>query len=134
MLYSNFYILKKDNLRNNFPKQSKGEKLIYMSNKNYYKIFNKIQNNSNHIIKNCTIFIEHFIIRNKYNNLVSKQTTYIIYRKHFLDSLTLFSIIRSFCPKSKQKFCLDVGTGSGFPGFVLTMMFPSFFFCLVDSI
>ena len=85
-------------------------------------------------IRKCTIFIEHLLIRNKYTNLVSKQTLFILYKKHFLDSLTILSIFNSIWPKYNKRRSLDIGTGGGFPGFILSIIMPQLYFCLVDSI
>nr|UXY87974.1 glucose-inhibited division protein B [Cryptomonas curvata] len=86
------------------------------------------------IVKKCTIFIEHLLIRNKYTNLVSKQTLFILYKKHFLDSLTILSILNSIWPMYSKRRCLDIGTGGGFPGFILSIITPQLYFCLIDSI
>jgi 16S rRNA (guanine527-N7)-methyltransferase len=86
------------------------------------------------LVKNCVIFIEHLFIRNKYTNLVSKQTILILYKKHFLDSLTVSSFFNSLWLNHSNRICLDIGTGGGFPGFILSIIFPQIFFCLIDSI
>lgn len=86
------------------------------------------------IIKTCVIFMEHFLIRNKYVNLVSKQTTKLLYKKHFVDSLTILSIFHSQWPSFDKRLCLDIGTGGGFPGLILAIFFPQIFFCLLDSV
>nr|UXY88477.1 glucose-inhibited division protein B [Cryptomonas curvata] len=104
---------------------------------NYYEtqyIRKKIQKFHFQLVKNCVIFIEHLLIRNKYTNLVSKQTILILYKKHFLDSLTVSSFFNSLWPSHNNRLCLDIGTGGGFPGFILSIMFPQIFFCLIDSI
>jgi 16S rRNA (guanine527-N7)-methyltransferase len=94
----------------------------------------KIQKFQVQLIKNCVIFIEHLLIRNRYTNLVSKQTILILYKKHFLDSLSVSSFFNSLWLNHSNRLCLDIGTGGGFPGFILSIIFPQFFFCLIDSI
>nr|UXY87475.1 glucose-inhibited division protein B [Cryptomonas sp.] len=97
-------------------------------------ITHKVRSFSINFLYDCVIFIEHLLIRNSYTNLISNRTTYNLYKKHIVDSLTLLSIFGSLWPNSRKRCCLDVGTGGGFPGFVLTLLFPHFFFCLLDSI
>lgn len=53
-----------------------------------------------------------------------------VYLKHFYDSLTLFKGINL---KENLKIC-DIGTGAGFPGLVLKIVFPNLSVTLVDSL
>ena len=53
-----------------------------------------------------------------------------VYLKHFFDSLTL---CRKIDFNSKLKVC-DVGSGAGFPGIVLKIVFPELDIVLVDSL
>lgn len=53
-----------------------------------------------------------------------------VYLKHFYDSLTLNKIIDL---KNEKKLC-DIGTGAGFPGVVLKILFPNLEVTLVDSL
>lgn len=53
-----------------------------------------------------------------------------VYLKHFYDSLTLFKGIDL---KENLKIC-DLGTGAGFPGLVLKIVFPNLSIALVDSL
>jgi 16S rRNA (guanine527-N7)-methyltransferase len=63
-------------------------------------------------------------------NVVSRKDIDELYERHVLHSLGIAKVI-SFSPKSK---ILDVGTGGGFPGIPLAIMFPESQFYLVDSI
>ena len=63
-------------------------------------------------------------------NLISRKDIDSLYEKHILHSLAIAKII-SFRPGTK---ILDVGTGGGFPGIPLAVMFPSAHFVLIDSI
>jgi 16S rRNA (guanine527-N7)-methyltransferase len=63
-------------------------------------------------------------------NLISRKDIDSLYEKHILHSLAIAKII-SFRPGTK---ILDVGTGGGFPGIPLAVMFPSTHFVLIDSI
>ncbi|MBB69358.1 MAG: 16S rRNA (guanine(527)-N(7))-methyltransferase RsmG [Flavobacteriaceae bacterium] len=63
-------------------------------------------------------------------NVISRKDINSLYLKHVLHSLAIAKII-SFEPGSS---ILDVGTGGGFPGIPLAIMFPETTFHLVDSI
>lgn len=53
-----------------------------------------------------------------------------VYLKHFFDSLTVCKII----DLDKQKNLCDIGTGAGFPGVVLKILYPNLKITLVDSL
>jgi len=63
-------------------------------------------------------------------NVVSRKDIEELYLRHVLHSLGIAKIIQF---KDKAKI-LDVGTGGGFPGIPLAIMFPNCTFHLVDSI
>lgn len=63
-------------------------------------------------------------------NLISRKDIQSLYLKHVLHSLAIAKII-SFKHGSS---IMDVGTGGGFPGIPLAIMFPKSQFHLVDSI
>ena len=63
-------------------------------------------------------------------NLISRKDIDSLYEKHILHSLSIAKII-SFRSGTK---ILDVGTGGGFPGIPLAILFPFSQFVLVDSI
>ncbi len=63
-------------------------------------------------------------------NLISRKDIDFLYEKHILHSLSIAKII-SFVPSTR---IMDVGTGGGFPGIPLAVMFPDSQFFLVDSI
>ena len=52
-----------------------------------------------------------------------------IYLKHFFDSLTLIKAI----DLTQELKVLDIGTGAGFPGLVLKIIFPNLEVILLDS-
>lgn len=53
-----------------------------------------------------------------------------VYLKHFYDSLTLSKVI----DLTKELKLCDVGSGAGFPGIVLKIVFPNLKITLVDSL
>jgi len=63
-------------------------------------------------------------------NVISRKDIDMLYERHVLHSLGIAKII-SFLPGEKV---LDVGTGGGFPGIPLAILFPDTQFHLVDSI
>ncbi|WP_266363290.1 16S rRNA (guanine(527)-N(7))-methyltransferase RsmG [Tellurirhabdus rosea] len=63
-------------------------------------------------------------------NVISRQDIDALYEKHVLHSLAIAKIIQ-FKPGTE---ILDVGTGGGFPGIPLAILFPLVDFHLVDSI
>lgn len=63
-------------------------------------------------------------------NVISRKDMENLYLKHVLHSLAIAKVI-SFADGTKV---LDVGTGGGFPGIPLSILFPNVDFLLVDSI
>ncbi|MDQ3392754.1 MAG: 16S rRNA (guanine(527)-N(7))-methyltransferase RsmG [Bacteroidota bacterium] len=63
-------------------------------------------------------------------NVISRKDMEGLYLKHILHSLAIAKII-SFKPATD---ILDVGTGGGFPGIPLAILFPESNFHLIDSI
>lgn len=67
---------------------------------------------------------------NKYMNLTNITEKKEVYLKHFYDSLM---IVKSIDLKKQNTLC-DIGTGAGFPGIVLKIMYPTLKITLVDSL
>ena len=63
-------------------------------------------------------------------NVISRKDIEQLFERHVLHSLGIAKVI-SFLPGEKV---LDVGTGGGFPGIPLAILFPETQFYLVDSI
>ncbi len=75
-------------------------------------------------------YYELLVEYNKVMNLTGITEEKDVYLKHFYDSLTLARIY-SF---DKDESLCDVGTGAGFPGIVLKILYPNLHITLVDSL
>lgn len=69
-------------------------------------------------------------------NVISRKDIDCLYEHHVLHSLAIASYVRRNCPGkwTQGLSVLDLGTGGGFPGIPLAIMFPSVSFTLCDSI
>lgn len=70
-------------------------------------------------------------------NVISRKDIDALYVKHVLHSLGIVSVVRfreSLPNTPGGTRILDVGTGGGFPGIPLAIMFPKTHFHLIDSI
>ena len=67
----------------------------------------------------CLILYETLILENnKKFNLISKSTENTLKTRHILDSAQVIDFI-----DKNSKICADLGTGAGFPGIVLSILF-----------
>ena len=71
-----------------------------------------------------------YVFWNAQINVISRKDIDLLYERHVLHSLGIAKVMQ-FKPHTK---ILDVGTGGGFPGIPLAIMFPEASFHLVDSI
>ncbi len=80
-------------------------------------------------MRDLEIYKDMLISYNQKFNLTAIKTEEDIYLKHFYDSLT---ICKATTLKEDLKL-LDIGTGAGFPGLVLKIVFPKLDVVLLDS-
>lgn len=75
-------------------------------------------------------YYELLVEYNKVMNLTGITEKNEVYLKHFYDSLTISKVIDL---KEEETLC-DIGTGAGFPGIVLKILFPNLKITLIDSL
>jgi len=75
-------------------------------------------------------YYELLVEYNKIMNLTKIIEKEEVYLKHFYDSLTISKIVNL---KNINSLC-DIGTGAGFPGLVLKIVFPNLKVTLLDSL
>ena len=73
----------------------------------------------------CKFLLEY----NSHTNLPAIKEEDQVYLKHFYDSLTFIKAI----DVNNYKTLIDIGTGAGFPGMVLKIVFPELEVTLLDS-
>jgi len=81
-------------------------------------------------LKKLEKYYELIIEKNKVMNLTRIIEKDDVYLKHFYDSLTLIKVI----DLNERLTLCDVGTGAGFPGIVLKIVFPNLKITLIDSL
>ncbi|MBQ6404634.1 MAG: 16S rRNA (guanine(527)-N(7))-methyltransferase RsmG [Bacilli bacterium] len=81
-------------------------------------------------LKQLEKFYELLIEWNQKINLTRITSKEEVYLKHFYDSLTLNRVVDL---KNTNNLC-DIGTGAGFPGIVLKIIFPNIKITLIDSL
>lgn len=85
-------------------------------------------NLTEHMLEQLEKYDEVLRAENKKYNLTAIKNKEDVYLKHFYDSLTLSKIIKL----ENQSLC-DIGTGAGFPGMVLKIIYPNLKVTLVDA-
>lgn len=85
-------------------------------------------------INQFQIYYEMLIETNKVMNLTAITELEEVITKHFLDSLALAYAYPNICYPDTKLELLDLGTGAGFPGVPLKIVFPHLSITLMDSL
>ncbi len=81
-------------------------------------------------IRQFNVLKEQLLWWNARINVISRQDTGFLETRHILHSLA----IAKFCAFTPGTTLVDIGTGGGFPGLPLAILFPECHFTLIDSI
>lgn len=81
-------------------------------------------------LKKLNDYFNMLVEKNKVMNLTAITSKEEVYLKHFYDSATIVKIVDL---NSIDSLC-DLGTGAGFPGIVLKILYPKLNITLVDSL
>ena len=80
------------------------------------------------ILSKLDKYYQILVEENQKYNLTAITEENQVYLKHFYDSLCIIKIINL-----EEQYLLDIGTGAGFPGLVLKIVFPNLKIDLLDS-
>ena len=101
-----------------------------MNKEEFYKSVLELGINLSDEVKNkLEMFANLLLEYNKHTNITAIRDINGVYLKHFYDSLTLIKVY----DLNKSINVLDVGSGGGFPGIVLAIVFPNLNVTLLDS-
>ena len=81
-------------------------------------------------LKQLERYYELLVEYNKFMNLTGITIKEEVYLKHFYDSLTIAKVI----DLNQYDTLCDVGTGAGFPGLVIKIIYPNLKITLLDSL
>jgi 16S rRNA (guanine527-N7)-methyltransferase len=79
------------------------------------------------------LYSSELTIWNKITNLTAIRDEPDVEKKHFLDSISIVPIISDLITRGKTISVIDVGSGAGFPGLPLKILFPHINLSLVES-
>ena len=102
-----------------------------MNQNKFVEEINKLNINiDNEKLSQLNKYYDLLVEYNKVMNLTGITEKEDVYLKHFYDSLTICKVVDL---NNYQSLC-DIGTGAGFPGIVLKIMFPNLKITLVDAL
>lgn len=102
-----------------------------MNEKQFIEALNDLNIKINDLqLKQFDLYFQLLIEWNEKINLTGITKKEDVYLKHFYDSATLVKIINF---NDYETFC-DVGTGAGFPGIVIKILYPNLNVTLIDSL
>ena len=102
-----------------------------MNKQEFFEELKKLDINlTNDQIDKLARFYQLLVTWNEKINLTTIIKEEEVYLKHFYDSLTLIKVV----DLRQHLTVLDVGTGAGFPGIVLKIVFPNLKITLLDSL
>lgn len=81
-------------------------------------------------VEQFLIYYEYLIEKNKVMNLTGITEYEEVVRKHFVDSLSIVKVL----DMNQYERVIDMGTGAGFPGVPLKIVFPHLKVTLMDSL
>lgn len=79
-------------------------------------------------LQDLSTYYQLLVSENQKYNLTSITDENMVYLKHFYDSLTITKSI-----SLDNQYICDIGTGAGFPGLVLKIVFPNIKIDLIDA-
>lgn len=85
-------------------------------------------------LEQFSIYYDMLIETNKVMNLTTITEKEEVITKHFLDSIALAFVYPEITNASKKMNILDLGTGAGFPGIPLKIVYPHLDIVLMDSL
>ena len=86
-------------------------------------------NITDHMLDELEVYKNFLQEYNKHTNLTAITNDEDIYLKHFYDSLTIVKAI----DLNRVESLLDIGTGAGFPGMVIKILYPNIKLTLLDA-
>jgi len=100
-----------------------------MNKEQFINVLKKININiTDDMLSKLDTYYQILVEENKKYNLTAITEESQVYLKHFYDSISIVRII-----DLKDQYLLDIGTGAGFPGLVLKIIFPNLKIDLLDS-
>lgn len=78
-------------------------------------------------------FLDLLCEKNKITNIIAQSDESDIIRRHFMDSIAIPPMLKKFFTGNGQLTLLDIGTGGGFPGIPLKIIYPCMQLSLMEA-